>query len=78
MAFKHVKPPASPKPKRAPGRKLKGMSEIEKKLHAADHFRKKLKKKAHDKAKKDSFGFTIKRGRPTSYGHRGKIVEQGT
>jgi len=64
-------PKVAPKPKRKPKQGLMGMTEFEKKTYAADRYNKKMQKKAHDKAKKDSFGFSIKRGR------KGKIVEQG-
>ncbi len=68
MALKRVKPPAkkpTPVPKRAPGRKLKGMTDKEKRMYAISKFNTKRQKKNYEAVKKDSFGFTVRKGRKT-------------
>lgn len=56
---------------------LKGMSVTEKREYAAKRYTKRAMKRADKKAKKDSFGFTIQRGKKEGPGPMRKIREQG-
>ncbi len=58
-----------PKPKRKPSR-LKGMSDSEKRNYAISKYNQGIRKKQYEKAKKDTFGFTVIKNK------KGTVTEQ--